>query len=339
MSFFANKRLIIVLVGLVLLITVMGFTSKERATLTWPEMFTKDVFSVVQGIFYRPAQAFSAFVQDVKSAYNVYEENRALKASLDQYAQMTAELAHLQSENAELRDRLQAHDRLKNSYQLRFAEVVARSADYWNNSLTIDQGKQNGIKKDMAVITSGGLIGRISSVSNFSSTVELLTNVERSNHISATIYRESQVNGQKSYARVVDGVLEEYDTQHRLLIMRKIPQGAKIEEKQLVITSGKGGVMPSGLSIGYVVKVQPDVLGLTQTAYIQPTADFSQINQVFVVERAYVVTPAGELLPSNQVDATGMPINPAQTPTAPGANPQTTTAPNTNSQTPTGGGQ
>lgn len=345
MSFFGNKRLIIVLVGLVLLITVMGFTSRERGSLTWPEMFTKDVFSVVQGIFYRPAQAFSGFIQDVKSAYNVYEENRALKASLDQYALVSAELSVIKKENERLREQLQAKTQLQN-FQLRFAEVVARSADQWNNALTIDKGMQNGIKKDMAVITSRGLIGRIESVSNFSSTVELLTDIERNTHISAQIYPLPKAGGNapqqpqqpqptqpppqsqqpqqpqpspqsppQQPQQPVDGVIEEYDPQQRLLIMRKIPWGKKIEAKQPVITSGLGGVVPRGLPIGYVVKVQPDALGLTQTAYIQTSADFSQINEVFVVERSFIVNPSGELVPSNP---SGRPASPA-TPPAPAA--------------------
>ncbi|WP_134686068.1 rod shape-determining protein MreC [Brevibacillus migulae] len=348
MSFFGNKRLIIVLVGLVLLITVMGFTSRERENLTWPEMFTKDVFSVVQGIFYRPAQAFSGFIQDVKSAYNVYEENRALKASVDQYAQVSSELSILQEENERLREQLQAKSQL-HDFQLRFAEVVARNADQWNNVLTIDKGLQHGIKKDMAVITSRGLIGRIESVSNFSSTVELLTDIERSNHISARIYPLTAVGGktaqapqtgqtpqvgqtpqtgqspqtgqtppqagqpQQSTQQPVDGVIEEYDPQQRLLIMRKIPVGAKIVPNQPVITSGLGGVVPRGLPIGYVAKVQPDVLGLTQTAYIQTSADFSQINEVFVVERSFVVTPDGQLVPSTQTNGSGQTTAPGTT--------------------------
>jgi rod shape-determining protein MreC len=308
MSFFGNKRLIIVLVGLVLLITVMGFTSRERASLTWPEMFVKDTFSVMQGIFYRPAQAFSGFVQDVRDAYNVYQENRALKSSLDQFAQVSAELTLMKAENERLRAMLQAKSQL-NQFQLRYAEVVARSADHWNHVLTIDKGLKAGIKKDMAVITSKGLIGRIQSVSNFSSTVELLTDIERSNHISAYILSEQKVNGTSTYQQV-NGVIEEYDPQHRLLIMRKIPWGQKIEAKQQVITSGLGGVMPRGLPIGQVVRAQPDVLGLTQTAYIQPSADFAQISEVFVVERMFTVTSSGQLVPSQQADVSGLPASP-----------------------------
>jgi len=298
MSFFGNKRLIIVLVGLVFLISIAGFTSRERAKLTWPEMFFKDVFSVVQGLFYRPAQAFSYFLQEVSGAYNVYQENRTLKASLDQYAQVTAELHAVKAENERLRALWNAKNNL-HDYQFRLAEVVARSSDNWNNTITIDKGLKHGIRKDMAVMTAKGLIGRVQSVANFSSTVELLTNYDRSNHISAHILAEELVNGTKTY-RPVPGVIEEYDPKERLLIMRKIPLGLKIDAKQQVITSGLGGVFPHNLPIGYVVRVQPDDYGLTQTAYVQPSADFSQLSEVMVVERAYTIAPNGDLIPNQQ---------------------------------------
>ncbi|MED4754011.1 rod shape-determining protein MreC [Brevibacillus choshinensis] len=307
MSFFGNKRLIIVLVGLVLLISVVGYTSRERVKLTWPEMFFKDTFSVVQGFFYRPAQAVSGFFQDVDDAYNVYQENKALKAGLDQYARLTAELHDLQAENTRLREALQAKDTLK-SYQLRFAEVVARNPDTWNNVITIDKGLKHGIKKDMAVITSKGLIGRIQSVANFSSTVELLTSYERRDHISAVIQTTQVVNGQTT-VHPVSGVVEEYDPQERLLIMRKIPWGQKIEAKQQVTTSGLGGVVPRNLPIGYIVRVEPDDYGLTQTAYIQPSADFSQLNEVMIVERNFTISPNGELIPQQTTGQSTIPPN------------------------------
>lgn len=298
MSFFGNKRLIIILVGLVLLISVVGYTARDRDRLTWPEMFFKDTFSWVQGFFYRPAQAVSGFFQDIEEAYIVYEENRALKSSLDQYARLTAELHDLRVENERLRQALQATENLKN-YQLRFAEVVARSPDTWNNVIIIDKGITHGIKKDMAVITDKGMIGRVQSVANFSASVELLTSYERLNHISAVVQTQTEVNGVTTYDNV-NGVIEEYDPQERLLVMRKIPWEKKIEVNQQVITSGLGGVIPRNLPIGYIVRVEPDDYGLTQTAYIQPSADFTQLNEVMVVERMYTISPDGELIPQGQ---------------------------------------
>ncbi|QQE73295.1 rod shape-determining protein MreC [Brevibacillus composti] len=300
MSFFGNKRLIIVLVGLVLLITIVGFTSRERSKLSWPEMFVKDTFSLMQGLLYRPAQAVSGFFQGVGDAYSVYEENRALKASLDQYVRTTAELHDLKAENDRLREALEAKESLVKSYQLRFAEVVARNPDTWNNTITIDMGQKHGIKKDMAVMTAKGLIGRVQSVSNFSSTVELLTSYERRNHISAYIQVQVPNPSGGIMYQTVSGVIEEYDPQERLLVMRKIAWGQKIEANQQVVSSGLGGVIPRNLPIGYIVKAEPDDYGLTQTAYIQPSADFSQLNEVMVVERGFTFSPAGELVPTGQ---------------------------------------
>lgn len=314
MSFFGNKRLIIILVGLVLLISVVGFTSRERDSLTWPEMFFKDTFSMVQGLFYRPAQAVSGFFQEVEDAYSVYEENKALKSSLDEYARLTAELHDVKADNQRLREMLQATESMK-SYRLRFAEVVARSPDTWNNVITIDKGLTHGIKKDMAVITNKGMIGRVQSVANFSATVELLTSYERVDHISAVVQTQTEVNGVTTYGNV-NGVIEEYDPQERLLVMRKIPWEKKIEANQQVITSGLGGVIPRNLPIGYIVRVEPDDYGLTQTAYIQPSADFTQLDEVLVVEGMYTISPTGELIPQQQGGQPGGAGTPPASPAA-----------------------
>ena len=106
----------------------------------------------------------------------------------------------------------------------------------------------------------------------------------------------------------ISGVIEEYDPQERLLVMRKIPWGKKIEPKQQVITSGRGGVVPRNLPLGYIVRIVPDDYGLTQTAYIQPSADFSQLSEVMVVERDFTISPNGELIPkqpTGEAPATG----------------------------------
>lgn len=311
MSFFGNKKLIIVLVGLVILITIIGFTSRDRQNLTGPEKFLKDTISVVQGFFYRPALAVSDFVQGIGDAYNVYEENRALKASLDQYAQLSADVKLKEMQIKELQAALQAKKSL-HDYQVRYGEVASRNTDQWSDTITIDLGSKNGIKKDMAVLnpTGLGLIGRVQTVSNFSSTVELLSSPKSNSHISAMIVTKQIVNGVPTN-KLVNGVVEAYDPKERLLIMRKIPLDQKFSVKDPVVTSGLAGVIPKNLLIGQVVKVESGDYGLTQTAYIQPSADLSQISSVLVVERSFVTTPTGELVPSSQVDEAGNVNTPA----------------------------
>jgi rod shape-determining protein MreC len=293
-NFFGNKRLIALLVGLILLIIVMGATVKERPFPTLPERFTRDSVSFMQGVFYRPTNAVAGFIDNIKHIYRVYDENKQLKANLDQSAKVEAERNQLVYQNAQLRAMLDIKQNKLKDYGVRAAEVIARSPDRWNHLLTISKGSNDGIKPNMAVTSPEGyLIGRVRSVSNFSSQVELVMDVENGNHISAVINGQGQAP--------IYGVIESYDfdQQKNWLIMRKIPPLVNIKKGDYVSSSGMGGVMPAGLMIGQVAGVTKGDYGLTQTAYVTPLANFYQLETVFVVERSFIVNDT----PPKQVPA------------------------------------
>lgn len=277
-NFFVKRRLLALLISLIALVTMMGITLKDRPYPTWPERFVRDSFSFIQEIVYKPAFAVAGFFESIHDIYNVYEENKALKQNLQQFAQTTADLNELKLENQQLRKMLDAKESKLSDYKLRLAEVVARSPDRWNHTMIIDKGTKDGIQPNMAVITPEGYIGRIQSVSNFSSQVELVTDIERGNHIGGIVQGKEHIYG----------VLEGYDPKNNLLIMRKIPMQADIQPKNLVITSGLGGTIPRGLVLGEVVSVKTDDQFLTKDAYIKPNANLNQLEKVFVVERSFV---------------------------------------------------
>ena len=127
----------------------------------------------------------------------------------------------------------------------------------------------------MAVITASGLIGKVKTVNQFTSTVQLLSAMDPKNRISAVILGEKEI-----YA-----LIEGYEKEKEMLLLKRIPYDAKITKDQIVITSGLGGVFPQGLPIGKVVEVFPDEHGLTQTAYIKPGANFYKMEHVMVVKR------------------------------------------------------
>jgi rod shape-determining protein MreC len=83
----------------------------------------------------------------------------------------------------------------------------------------------------------------------------------------------------------VYGFVQGFDDKQKLLLIKAIPSGSKIEKGQTVITSGLGGVFPKGLMIGKVVDVKPDQYGLNQTALVKPGADFYDIENVIVINR------------------------------------------------------
>jgi rod shape-determining protein MreC len=276
-SFFSNKRLIILLVSMIAVVTIVGVSMKERPNPTWPEQFLRDSVGFVQSLAYKPARAVAGFFENVSEMKQIYTENQRLKANLQEHAKMVAKINELETESESLRELLEAESDLS-EYKLRPAEVIMRSPDRWYQQITINRGDKHNIRPNMAVITPEGLVGRVRSTAQFTSVVELLTDTNRSTFVSAV------VQGNKD----IFGIIEGYDLENEALLFRKVPIDAPLEVGQTVITSGLGGLYPRGLFIGEVIKVVPDKSGLAQSAFIKPASDLYHLDYVFVVERSFI---------------------------------------------------
>lgn len=273
-QFFKNKRLIILLSGIIILVALIGFSLRERDQLSWPEQFVKDTAGFAQMVFAKPAHLVSNLVENMRDLLQTYEENKILKERLDEYAQIKVKADRLEKENAELKALIDKEKDLA-SFTIHNASVIARDQDRWQETLTIDKGEVQGIKKDMAVITANGMIGKIKSVGKITSTVQLLSTVDRTNRTHVAIQSEHDIYG----------LIEGFDVEKQQLIIKQIPAEEKVEKGMDVITSGLANVFPKGLYIGKIEKVEPDQYGLTQTAYVKPAANFYNLENVIVVER------------------------------------------------------
>lgn len=273
-QFFLNKRLIILLVSIIILVALIGFSLREREKLTWPEQFVKDSTGWLQSLVSRPVQYVAGFIENVGDLQDTYSENKELKSRVEYIAELESDVARLKRENKELRDILQKNESLSES-ELIHASVIGRNPDRWNEQVIINKGTSDNIKKNMAVITSKGLIGKIKTANDFSSTIQLLSAMDPKNRISVVTQGDSEVFG----------FVEGFDEEKKLLKVKKIPYEAKVKKGQTVITSGLGGVFPEGLLVGKVVEVQPDQYGLNQIALVKPEADFYGIREVMVVKR------------------------------------------------------
>jgi len=280
-QFFMNKRLIILLVSIIILVALIGFSIRSRDKLTWPEQFIKDTSGWVQTLVSRPAHYVAGFIDNVRDLQSTYEENKELKAKLEELGKLEYQVQGLQKENATLHETLKEKENLS-SYNPMNATVIRRNPDRWRELLTINKGSSNGVKKNMAVMTASGLIGKVKSVSTGTATVQLLSSEDPTNRISAVIQADSKKKGDKVFGLIVD-----YDKESKYLIMESTEDSkkAKIKKGQLVTTSGLGGVFPEGLPVGKVVKVEPDKDGLTNNIFIQPAADFYDVEHVIIIKR------------------------------------------------------
>lgn len=276
-QFFLNKRLIILLVSIIILVALIGFSLRDRPNQTWPEKFIRDTTGWVESLVSKPAHSVAVFFENLKDLQNTYDENKHLKKRLDDMAKLEAEVHELKKKNDELNQILDKKGSLSD-YEPIQATVIGRNPYRWNELIIINKGEVNGIKKDMAVITPNGLIGKVKSVNEFTSSVQLVSSMDPKNRIAAVVQGKEEAFG----------LIEGYDEEKKLLLFKGIKYGVKVEKGQAVVTSGLGGVFPESLPIGKVVKVVPDQYGLTQTAYVEVGANLYDVQEVMVIKRGMV---------------------------------------------------
>lgn len=220
----------------------------------------------------RPALKFSSnTINKVKSLIlpetELSRENRILKDSLEIMKSRLVRLEELELENGRLRGLLEFK---KNTpYKTVSARVIGRDPSNWTNIIYIDKGKDDGIKKYMAVTTAKGLAGRVVEAGESSAKVMCITDPD---------------------SRI--GVLIQ-DTRHDGLLcgalnsrcrMEYIPLEADVWPGDLIVSSGSGGTVPEGLLVGVVEDVFVDKNGLYQSAVIKPAVDLSKLEEVLCIE-------------------------------------------------------
>lgn len=272
--FFSNKRLILLLVGVIVLVALISFTLRDRHNASLPEQFVKDVVGFGQGIFSKPAHYVTGIIGNIDGILNTYEENKKLKVRLSEYAAGQAELIDVRAENTQLREIIDKKEDLRD-FESIHATVISRNPDQWEEKIIIDKGSKDGILKNMAVVTATGLIGKIILTTPATSTVELLSTENMGFRVSAVIPGENPVYG----------LIEGYDRKRGELIMKRIDSSIDLEVGVKVSSSGLGGIFPKGLLIGEVTEVSTDDHGLTKLAYVLPAAQLSMLDHVIVAKR------------------------------------------------------
>lgn len=284
---FNNKRLFILLITLVMFIVVMGFSLGPRKSLSWPENFLRDTTGFVQNLFYKPAGYVAGLFQDIGNLHDLAEENEQLKILAAQYARDKAQYNFIEAENKRLQklnNFTEAQKQIYN-YEYHIAQVLSLSTEPSNSTLVINLGSKDGVKLNMSVISVEGLVGVVSQVSNFTSTVKLMTMMDINDPNSQPPIAATALNKEGT----TFGMIESYDQQTGMLMMNKIPAGNPVVKGDTIISSGIGGLYPRGMTIGTVESVKIGEYGLTSTAIIKPAAgfqDWKELIVVFTQERA-----------------------------------------------------
>ncbi|MBB33434.1 MAG: rod shape-determining protein MreC [Acidimicrobiaceae bacterium] len=152
------------------------------------------------------------------------------------------------------------------------AEVTAQSVSNFDPYIfEIGKGTQSGIREGMAVISVGGLIGRIEDPGLRSARVRLVT--DPNVNIGVLVVGTNQV-----------GILTGNGVGQPLLVADGIPVSADVEKGSILVTSGsERSPYPGGFAVGTILEVLVDEINLEKELVVAPTGQFENLEFVTVV--------------------------------------------------------
>ncbi len=200
-----------------------------------------------------------------------------------QYLQLKQINEELAKENTYLRSQLPSsfkdskdyfslvYDSLnKRQYTYRTAKVINNSVNKHFNYITLNKGSNNGIVKEMGVISAKGVVGIVKDVSDHYSSVITILNTRLL--ISGKL-KESGFFGALGW----DG------NDYRYVWLNEIPIHAHVVVGDLVVTSGFSSIFPEGILIGSVEVVERDKGESFYRIKVKLSVDFKDLSYVEVM--------------------------------------------------------
>ena len=194
----------------------------------------------------------------------VRQENRDLQ---QQIQQLQLEQVRLK-QDAEQSHRLQSLLGFKEQFiaQTTAAQVIGSSGSEQSRIVYLDKGSNQGIRRDMAVISGDGVVGKVILV--FADTSQVLLINDQSSGVGA-ILEQSRLQG------ILKGKASGE------LILDKIMSDEEVKPGEKVLTSGGDQIFPKGLPIGTVAKVSTGGQFLQVT--LRPSAALDHLEEVLVI--------------------------------------------------------
>ncbi len=191
----------------------------------------------------------------------------------------------LEAENTALRDQLEAMkqelasrhiDTLRfagfNNLRYRYvgAQIINATTSHSNNLLTIDKGAADGIRPEMGVICSSGVVGIVYLTSDHYSIVMPLINMK--SKISCRLKEHNAF-----------GTIEWKFGDIRSAYMTGVPLHVEIGKHEIVETNGFSDIFPPGIPVGTVEGTEASADGLSHMLKINLAVDYSSVRNVSVI--------------------------------------------------------
>ena len=198
---------------------------------------------------------------------NVRAENRRLRDENQRLRVDALSVSETSEENQRLRRLLELKTRLP--LNTLTGEIIAREWGGWVRSLTVNRGRADDVRRQTAVISPDGLVGRVVDVRPGAAVVQVLTD-------------PTSTVGAHAVRTRTPGVVEG-EPRGTIRFKYQARDGGALQVGDLVVTSGLGGLFPRGIPVGRVRAIDDRGSALFSFATLQPSVDFARIDEVLLV--------------------------------------------------------
>lgn len=197
---------------------------------------------------------------------NVSKENELLKNDIDK----------LKEENNQLKEAALLSNRLKELLAFKedisgpavAADIIGIENTGWVRTASINKGSSDGIKRDMAVVTPLGIVGRIIEVQPTTSKILLVTDPRCNIDV---VVQRSRIKG------ITEG------TGTNRLVLKYVRHEDDIQIGDKLISSGLGGIFPKGMVVGEVFRVEKGGDNFFMDIELKPGADLQKLEEVLII--------------------------------------------------------
>ena len=250
-----------ILICLSLLLLILG--KIDEKSLNVIKSYFIDISSAVLSILGKPLDSISTGLVEINSFVNIYSLNKDLKIENQSLYKWKDLAQKLIVENETLKKQLNAVTKIP--YPVKTAEVIANTAGSYVKTITINVGAKQGIKIGNPVINNWGMIGRVIQVGKNSSRVLLTVDINSQ----IPVYFEKT-----KHRAILVGKNSD------LLELKFFNARANLINKDRLLTSGDGGLLPRGVSVGtYYEGINLN----RETIKILPSRNWDKLTKISVI--------------------------------------------------------
>ena len=264
---FKKSRYIALVIVAVVALVLLNLPANTSARL---RLAISSQFLPLFGLANKSQDVAGSTAEFALSKRELIRQNDQLRRDIAQLKISADQTEALTRENARLTQMLGWQQR--QPWRMKLGRVVLRDPANWWRTVQIDLGSRDGLKPNMPVLTTQGLIGRVESVGLTRSQVVLIGDPKC--RVSAMVQNDVNDTGVLGNASPLD---------RELIDLTHLSRNTVIKPGQKVVTSGLGEIFPKGIGIGTVVDSQQVEFGVATEARVKLLASLGSLEEVWVL--------------------------------------------------------